>query len=226
MGLSRPFHVNGSASRSPWMGPRLQVPDPLPFRVNGQATISFQSQEVKKVMGGLSIPKKPHWWSQWIETCPFAGGLEDGPSGRAGAESGSGSVFRRRSLRASLNLPEPSTALSEPESLGCSPACGVLGRGWGLPLRRAQHLLSLTVTLGTRMLRPPALPELLGKDSAVPARQDSLRAPGLLLPLLLLIQRAQLGAGAARILKRRHRAVSELLGPLLGPLRAECAQNY
>lgn len=158
MGLSRPFHVNGSASRSPWMGPRLQVPDPLPFRVNGQVTISFQSQEVKKVMGGLSIPKKPHWWSQWIETCPFAGGLEDGPSGRAGAESGSGSVFRRRSLRASLNLPEPSTALSEPESLGCSPACGVLGRGWGLPLRRAEHLPSLTVTLGTRMLRPPALP--------------------------------------------------------------------
>lgn len=43
----------------------------------------------------------------------------------------------------------------------------------------------------------PALPKFLGKDSAVPLRQDSLRAPVLLLPM----QRAQLGVGTARAQK-------------------------
>lgn len=58
-------HGGGSLSPSTLkdLHPRLHVPDPLHFRVNGQVTISFQSQEVKNVMGGLSIPKEPCWWS-------------------------------------------------------------------------------------------------------------------------------------------------------------------
>lgn len=98
-------HHGGSVSLSTLMalhpgfpGWTLHVPDPLHFRVNGQVIVSFQSQEVKKAMGGPSIPNKLCWWSQWIEKCPFAGGLEDAPSGKAGVEFAS--VFRR-SLSAS-----------------------------------------------------------------------------------------------------------------------------
>lgn len=77
------------------------MPDPLHFRVNGQVAIFFQSQEVRKEMGGPSTPKKPCWWSQWIEKCPFAGGLEDGPSGKARVEFALGLLCVFRSLSAS-----------------------------------------------------------------------------------------------------------------------------
>lgn len=142
-----------SPSTSVALHPGLRVPDPLQFRVNGQVIIFLQSQEVKKVMGGLSIPEKLCWWSQWTEKCLWEFlGISDPLVGWRTVLQ----VRQERSLPAvpcarsredlsvlHLSLPKPSLTLPELQCSGCSPACDTLGKGRGQPLCRPERVPAL-----------------------------------------------------------------------------------
>lgn len=116
-----------------------------------------------------------------MKNCPFAGGLEGVPSGKARAEgiwvgclilSVALWGFSGQDLQAlHLSLPKPGMMLSELELVGCSPVCGITGEGSGqspVPGRTSPIAHCHPGDNDPAVLLPStALTELLAKDSPV-----------------------------------------------------------